>query len=91
MNLLDKETTDSKTEKNARGLISLSLPSGFKTVNSVEVPQYVKVTRIRSHISCSLDEERREFVLQSEVHTGEISHSENTKYNYNELRHVCES
>ena len=44
LNSLIKEITDLKIIKTARGLISLSFCCGFKIVNTVEVPQYVKFT-----------------------------------------------
>ena len=44
LNSLIKNITDLKLAKTTRGLISLSFRCGFKLVNSVEVPQYVKFT-----------------------------------------------
>ena len=62
-----------------------------KIVNTVEVPRYVDFTFTRSHESGSLDKIGRECGLELELLKGEISHSEITKYNYNELRHIWET
>ena len=50
LNSLVKEIKDLKFIRTARGLISLSFRCGFKIVNTVEVPQYVKFTCSKSHI-----------------------------------------
>ena len=50
LNSLVKDITELKIIKTARGLISLSFRCGFKIVNKVEVPQYVKFTSSKSHI-----------------------------------------
>ena len=46
---LDKKIEDLKIIRTARRLISLSFCCGVKIVNTVEVPQYVKLTCNRSH------------------------------------------
>ena len=55
LNSLIKDITDLKIIKTARRLISLSFRCGFKTINDVEVPQYVKFTCTTSHIKGSLN------------------------------------
>ena len=47
---LIREITELKIIKTATGLISLSYRCGFKTVFTIEVPQYVKFTCTKSHI-----------------------------------------
>ena len=71
-------------------MISLSFRCGVKTVNTVEVPQFVKFTCNRPHTSGSLDKIGREYDLKPELLKGENNHSEITKHNYNELRYVWE-
>ena len=46
---LVNEITELKLVKTARGLISLSFKCGFKLINTVEVPQYVKFTCTKSY------------------------------------------
>ena len=46
---LDKKIEDLKIIRTARRLISLSFRCGVRIVNTVEVPQYVKLTCNRSH------------------------------------------
>ena len=90
LNSLVKEITDLKIIKTARGLISLSFRCGFKIVNTVEVPQYVKFTCSKSHIKGSLEKIGREYGLQPELLKGEIEHSVINKSNFTELRHIWE-
>ena len=90
LNSLVKEITDLKIIKTARGLISLSFRCGFKIVNTVEVPQYVKFTCSKSHIKGSLEKIGREYRLQPELLKEEIEHSVNNKSNFTKLRHVWE-
>ena len=71
-------------------MISLSFRCGFKIVNTVEVPQYVKFTCSKSHIKGSLEKIGREYGLQPELLKGEIEHSVINKSNFTELRHVWE-
>ena len=85
-----KETTDLKLLSTARGLTSLPFRCSVEIVNIVEVPQYVKFTGARSHISGSLDKIGREYGLQPELLKVEINHSEITKQNYKELSDVWE-
>ena len=80
MNSLDKETSDMKVIRTARGLILLSIRCGVKLVNTVEVPQYGKFICTSSHISGSLNKIRREYGLQQKLLRGEINHSETTKH-----------
>ena len=90
LNSLVKEITDLKFIRTARGLISLSFRCGFKIVNTVEVPQYVKFTCSKSHIKGSLEKIGKEYGLQPELLKGEIEHSVINKNNFAELRHVWE-
>ena len=90
LNSLVKEITELKIIKTARGLISLSFRCGFKIVNTVEVPQYVKFTCSKSHIKGSLEKIGREYNLQLELLKGEIEHSVINKNNFVELRHIWE-
>ena len=90
MNLLDSEKADLNIRRTARGVISLSFCCDVKLVNIFEVPQYVKFTCTRSEISGSLGKIGREYGLQAGLLKGEVSDSENTKHNYNELRHIWE-
>ena len=90
LNSLVKEIRDLKIINTARGLISLSFRCGFKIVNTVEVPQYVKFTCSKSHIKGSLEKIGREYGLQPELVKGEIEHSVINKSNFTELRHVWE-
>ena len=90
LNSLIKDITDLKIIKTARGLISLSFRCGFKIVNTVEVPQYVKFTCSKSHIKGSLEKIGREYNLQPELLKGEIEHSIINKNNFAELRHIWE-
>ena len=90
LNSLVKEITELKIIKTARGLISLSFRCGFKIVNIVEVPQYVKFTCSKSHIKGSLEKIGREYRLQPELLKGEIEHSVINKNNFAELRHIWE-
>ena len=90
LNSLVKEITDLKIIKTARGLISLSFRCGFKIVNTVEVPQYVKFTCSKSHIKGSFEKIGREYGLQPELLRGEIEHSVINKSNFTELGHVWE-
>ena len=61
LNSLIKDITDLKIIKTARGLISLSFRCGFKIVNTVEVPQYVKFTCSKSHIKGSFEKIGKEY------------------------------
>ena len=90
LNSLIKDITDLKIIKTARGLISLSFRCGYKIVNTVEVPQYVKFTCSKSHIKGSLEKISREYNLQPELLKGEIEHSNINKNNFAELRHIWE-
>ena len=90
LNSLIKKITDLKIIKTARGLISLSFRCGFKIVNTVEVPQYVKFTCTKSHIKVSLEKIGREYNLQPELLKGEIDHSVINKNNFAKLRHFWE-
>ena len=90
LNSLIKDITDLKIIKTARGLISLSFRCGFKIVNTVEVPQYVKFTCTKSHIKGSLEKIGREYNLQPELLKGEIEHSVINKNNFTKLRHIWE-
>ena len=87
---LVKEITELKNIKTARGLISLFFRCGFKIVNTVEVPQYVKFTCTKSHIKGSLEKIGREYGLQPELLKGEMDHSLINKNNFIELRHIWE-
>ena len=89
---LIKDITDLKIIKTARarGLISLSFRCGFKIVNTVEVPQYVKFTCTKSHIKGSLAKIGREYGLQPEILKGEMDHTLINKNNFAELRHIWE-
>ena len=90
LNSLIKDITELKIIKTARGLISLSFRCGFKIVNTVEVPQYVKFTCSKSHIKGSLEKIGREYNLQPELLKGEIDHSIINKNNFVKLRHIWE-
>ena len=90
LNSLVKEITDLKIIRTARGLISLSFRCGFKIVNTVEVPQYVKFTCSKSHIKGSLEKIGKEYGLQPELLKGEFEHSVIKKNNFAELTHVWE-
>ena len=90
LNSLIEEITDLKIIKTARGLISVYFRCGFKIVNTVEVPQYVKFTCSKSHIKGSLEKIGREYGLQPELLKGEIEHSVINKNNFAELRHIWE-
>ena len=90
LNSLVKEITELKIIKTARGLISLSFRCGFKIVNTVEVPQYVKFTCSKSHMKGSLEKIGREYGLQPELLKGGIEHSIINKNNFAELRHIWE-
>ena len=87
---LVKEITGLKIIRTARGVISLAFRCGFKIVNTVEVPQYVKFTCSKSHIKGSLEKIGKEYGLQPELLKGEIEHSVINKNNFAELRHVWE-
>ena len=88
LNSLVKEITELKITKSARGLISLPFRCGLKMVNTVEVPQYVKITCTKSHIKGSLEKISREYGLQPELLKGEIEHSVIYKSNFADLRHI---
>ena len=90
LNSLIKDITELKIVKTARGLISLSFHCGFKTVNTCEVPQYVKFTCSKSHIKRSLEKIGKEYNLQHELLKGEIEHSVINESNFTKLRHVWE-
>ena len=90
LNSLVKEITELKVIKTARGSISLSFRCGFKIVNTVEVPQYVKFTCSKSHTKGTLEKIGREYELQPELLKGEIEHSNFNKNNFAELRHIWE-
>ena len=90
LNSLIKDITELKIIKTARGLISLSFRCGFKIVNTVEVPQYVKFTCSKSHIKGSLEKIGREYNLQPELLKGEIDHSVINKNNFVILRYIWE-
>ena len=91
LNSLVEEITELKIIKTARGLISSSFRCGFKIVNTVEVPQYVKFTCTKSHIKGSLEKIGKEYGLQPELLKGEIEHSVIKISNFAELRHVWEA
>ena len=82
LNSLVKDITELKILKTARGLISLSFRCGFKIVNKVEVPQYVKFTCTKSPIKGSLEKIGKEYGLQPELLKGEIDHSVINKNNF---------
>ena len=88
LNSFDKEITDLKKIEPARGLMSLSICCGVKIVNIVEVPECVKFTCTRLHLSGFLDKIGGEYGLQPQLLKGETNHSEITKHNYNDLRDV---
>ena len=68
-------------------MISLSFRCGVKTVNTVEVPQYVKFTCSKSQIKGSLEKIGK---LQPELLKGEIEHSIINKNNFAVLKHIWE-
>ena len=70
--------------------ISLSFRCVVKIVNTVEVPQYVRFTCSKSHVKGSLEKICREYGPQPNLLKGEINHTESTKYNYKEIRHIWE-
>ena len=88
LNSLTQDITDLKIIKTARGLISLSFRCGFKLVNTIEVPQYIKFTCTKPRIKGSLEKKGREYNLQPEILKGEIEHSIINKNNFAELRHI---
>ena len=90
LNSLVKEITELKVLKTARGLISLSFRCGFKIVNTVEVPQYLKFTCSKTHIKGSLEKIGRECGLEVGHLEGEIEHSVINKSNFAGLRHIWE-
>ena len=63
LNSLVEEITELKIIRTANGLISLSFPCGVKIVNTVEVPQYAKVTNTKSHLKSSLEKNGRKYGL----------------------------
>ena len=67
LNSLDKKITDSELIRFGRGLISLPFNCRVEIANSIEVPQSVKVTCTRSHISGSLEKSRKRIRLQAEL------------------------
>ena len=67
LNSLDGELKGIKLIRRASGLISLSFRHVVKTVNAVDLPQYVEFTCTRSLISGSLDKIGREYGLQREL------------------------
>ena len=90
LNSLVKEIIELKIIKTARGLISLSFRCGFKIVNTVEVPQYVKFTCSKSHIKGSLEKIGKKYGLQPELLKGEIEHYIIIKNNFSDLKHIWE-
>ena len=90
LNSLVEEIAELKIIKTAGGLISLSFRCGFKIVNKVEVPQYVKITCSKSHIKGSLEKIGREYGLQPELLKRKIEDSVVSKTNFAELRHIWE-
>ena len=90
LNSLVKEITELKIIKTARGPISLSFRCGVKIVNTIEVPQYVKFTRSKSHIKGALETIVREYGLQPELLKGEIEHSNINKNNFADIKHIWE-
>ena len=88
LNSLVKRITDLKVIKTARGLISLSFHLCGKLVKIVQVPQNVKFTCSKSHITSSLEKTGREYGLQTEIFKEEIEHSTNNKSNSADLRHL---
>ena len=87
---LVKGITELKIIKTSRGLISLSFRCGFKSFNTVEVPQYVKFTFTKSHIKGCLEKIGKEYGLRPELLKGEIEHSANNKNNFAELKYIWE-
>ena len=85
LNSLVREITELKIIKTARGLISSSFRCGVKNVNTVEVPQYVKITFSESHIEGFLEKICREYGFQPELLKGEIEHSVINKSNFADL------
>ena len=75
LNSLIQEIADIRVLKTARGLISVSFRCVFEMVNTVEVPQYVKLTCTKPHIKGSLVKIGREFGLKPELLRREIEHS----------------
>ena len=90
LNSLVKKIPELKIMKSARGLIFLSFRCGVKIVNTVEVPQYVKITCSKAHIKGSLERIGREYGLQPEFLKGEIEHTVINKCNFADLRHIWE-
>ena len=70
--------------------MSLSFRCKVKTNNTVEVPQYVKITCSKSRIKGSLEKIGREYGLQPELLKGEIEHSGIKKSKFADLRHIQE-
>ena len=91
LNSLVKDITELKLKKTSRVMILLSFCCGAKIVNAVEVPQYVKFTRTKSHTKGSLEKIRREYGLQPELLNGEIEHSVIINGNFADLRPIWET
>ena len=87
---LAKGITDVKFIKTARRLESLSFRCGVKIVNTVEVPQYVKITCSKFQIQGSFEKVGGEYGLQPELLKGEIERSVINKSNFAEIRHISE-
>ena len=90
LNGLDEEITNLKLINTARSLIPLSLRCDVNLVITVEMPQNVRFTGTRWHISSCLDKIGRECGSQPEFLKRKITQSEINKYKYNDLRHIWE-
>ena len=71
-------------------MISLSFRCGVKTINTVEVSQYLKFTCKKSHTKGSLEKNGRENGFQPELLKGEIEHSVSEKSNFTDLKQIWE-
>ena len=90
LNSLVTQKNRYKLIKTARGLSSLSFRCGVKVVNTVELPQFVKLTCTKTHENGYLEKIGREYGLQSELLKVEIDRSMITKDHCISLKHSWE-
>ena len=89
-NSLVEETTELRLLKITGGLISVSFQCGVEIINTVGVPQYVKILCTESHEKYSLEKTGRDYGFQPELFKREIEHSVDNKSVFADLKHTWE-
>ena len=90
LNSLVKTITELKTIKSARSLKSLSFRSAVKKINTVEVPQYIKVTCTKNHLKSFSEKVVEDTDFNLNFLNEKLNTRLNNKTNFSGLRHFWE-